>query len=585
LSTPRILLVACFLLCSCGGQPQEDQTTTQVSFSIGALSIFCHPDECLSVLETPFFKVHLRWGEVGEEERLEADVPSPTQQFLLAADPIEVAGLPGDTLVEGIMTIQPGEEGAPVLFSRGSGTTSPDGLALNMHLDGFFHPGAVVQLDTLPGNPNVLFPTATALPDGRILLAGGFTQIEEEDDRWAVTGATDRAYIFDPATGEMRQAGNLMTVKRGAHGGALFSDIHAILLVGGTQTLYRDKDESCFPWYFEQATAQSAGTTYEIFDINSETFRLPSDYGLSEGFHLTLGIPRVFPQVTAGESGSPLISGGGQWQSCRTQPETDEDYARIEVFGAKSDGMFSPVFNEANILTSAAIRSAHSAFCLKPEGGNPVHIFWGGSTSGPVAEVYVETGEESLDRWGVVQTLQFAHETDYERHPFFHAAAVLNDNEFLVVGGLNFEQAKLSPPSAEDAWRVRVDENLVAHVEPVGGLGQGCYFHSIISPLPGRAVVSGGFAHDGDADNAPYGNLTNASLRLLGTVKADLYTPQGEEPLESAIGAAAAALRSGCLFIGGGLSAFEGHLSPLNDGPELQTRGYCPSNLIESWEW
>ena len=68
--------------------------------------------------------------------------------------------------------------------------------------------------------------TATALQDGRVLIAGGLTYW---DDFY-----TGRSEIYDPATGQFTFTGSLVTARWG-HAATLLSD-GQVLLTGGATT-------------------------------------------------------------------------------------------------------------------------------------------------------------------------------------------------------------------------------------------------------------------------------------------------------------------------------------------------------------
>ena len=68
--------------------------------------------------------------------------------------------------------------------------------------------------------------TATKLGDGRVLIAGGYTQRNGGDP-----DAVAQAEIFDPATGTFRETGNMIT-PRGDHSATLLAD-GRVLIVGG----------------------------------------------------------------------------------------------------------------------------------------------------------------------------------------------------------------------------------------------------------------------------------------------------------------------------------------------------------------
>lgn len=73
-----------------------------------------------------------------------------------------------------------------------------------------------------PPGPGRIGATATALPDGRILLAGGALP----------TSKTAESYLFDPASGAFTPLPDRMSVSRGDHAAVLMPD-GSVLLAGG----------------------------------------------------------------------------------------------------------------------------------------------------------------------------------------------------------------------------------------------------------------------------------------------------------------------------------------------------------------
>ncbi len=118
---------------------------------------------------------------------------------------------------------------------------------------------------------NVLFPTLTPLLDGRVLLAGGFATVAEEGDRFHISGASSEAALFDPTTATWKAVDSSMNLGRGAHAAVMLPEVNQVLLVGGADGLYYEKDPTCFPWYAEQSGGE-LGRSYEIFDVTQERF-------------------------------------------------------------------------------------------------------------------------------------------------------------------------------------------------------------------------------------------------------------------------------------------------------------------------
>ena len=137
-------------------------------------------------------------------------------------------------------------------------------------------------------------PTATLLPDGRVLIAGG--QNGDETPR--------SAELFDPRTERFTPLAALLLTGRMAHSDALLSD-GCVLLAGG--------------W---DAAAKATTDTAELYDPKTQTF-LPAP-PLPDSAHDAALL--VFPdglvlfvggkQVTGGKESSPTT--GAVWQAVKT---------------------------------------------------------------------------------------------------------------------------------------------------------------------------------------------------------------------------------------------------------------------------
>lgn len=127
--------------------------------------------------------------------------------------------------------------------------------------------------------------TATLLPDGRVLIAGGFSH----------GGSLATSEIFDPATNRFLLLKNSMSEGRGAHTATLLED-GRVLMVGGFNN------------------AQSASSTAEIFDPAREAYqRLPEPLNQARGAHAALKLKNGKVLVTGGSTdvyapSSPLDS-------------------------------------------------------------------------------------------------------------------------------------------------------------------------------------------------------------------------------------------------------------------------------------
>jgi hypothetical protein len=140
-------------------------------------------------------------------------------------------------------------------------------------------------------------PTATSLPDGRVLLAGGF----------GPCCSTATAETYDPRTGSWSPAG-VMSVPRGRHDAVLMKD-GRVLVAGGLVA-----DDVLF-----DSTASA-----EVFDLQSKAWHRVSD----------MSQERIGAELTLLPNDYVLVSGGFQ----------TPDFASIayaEIFNPRSE-MWTP---------------------------------------------------------------------------------------------------------------------------------------------------------------------------------------------------------------------------------------------------
>lgn len=439
-------------------------------------------------------------------------------------------------------------------------------------------------VDVESGVPNLVFPTITPLPDGRILIAGGFRDAKDGGTRFEITGATDLAYIFDPTTGDLRQSANAMNRKRGAHGAVYLANHQMVLLMGGAETIYKETDQACFPWYFDKNTAGQVGFTYELFDIKTEKFRVyDTDDWPDQTHEMVKKVRRVFPVALENEDGTALVTGGGLWPSCQTSIEVDPDYKVAEFYRPFGDyeGGFQDSYNG---LSMKAFRAGHAGITLGVSDGLRTHLFWGGSDSGPVAELYRESSDQLTGIFGNFEEAVFLDKNDYKKKPFFHTITRLSGGQFLVLGGSNLAKDSLTQPSASDAFLVQVVDEKI-NVKKVEGFGEGRYFHSAVTYDNSHVVVFGGFGSSVVGEDTVFANTAMSDVRFfdLGTEK--LTEPPVDAAFWGRAGMAGAPLSNGCIFLAGGIDSADEGLTFGGKSPQLMAEIYCPSMLCPESLW
>jgi hypothetical protein len=442
--------------------------------------------------------------------------------------------------------------------------------------------------DKPSGAPNLMFSDALSLPDGRLFITGGFSKVVEESGRFEITQASKRAFIFDPITGILRQAQNEMNSGRGAHAAIYLPKSQLVLVVGGAERVYMAKDNTCFPFYYLKDKAGTVGFTYELFDVNSERFFVwDSEEWPDEENELLMKARRVFPQVSLNNDGTVLVTGGGQWPSCQTQTETDDDYKVAELYRPKTDN-YSGLFMESyGALAMKAMRTGHTAVQLEIKDKRAIHLYWGGTEDGPHAELYTEASGQVDGTFGIFTPVEFIDSQSYKKRPYFHSITKLKDRQFLVIGGSIVTNGKLKVPSAGDAYLIDVKSNNKVAVSSVNGLDIGRYFHTATTFDNDNVVVFGGFTGVVQGEDTFFSDMATDDVRFFSLSTKELSSPpEGVDnaPLPRA-GHAATTLRNGCLFYLGGADQVYTGLEFAQDSIGLVAEVYCPSSLCPKGLW
>lgn len=189
--------------------------------------------------------------------------------------------------------------------------------------------------------------TATLLSDGRVLIAGGFTD-------GSISGTVlslSAAEIYDPTTGTFALTGRLSNPR--AEDTATLLQNGTVLIAGGVNDVPLQPQE----------TFASA----ELYDPETGTFTTSAQTG-------SMGTPRSAHAATLLPSGEVLITGGGDGSSSTS-------LSSAELFDP-ARGVFSPT------VSMMATRAGHTATLLQ---NGRVLITGGSAGSGNVlasAELY-----------------------------------------------------------------------------------------------------------------------------------------------------------------------------------------------------
>jgi hypothetical protein len=275
--------------------------------------------------------------------------------------------------------------------------------------------------------------TATQLPNGRVLIAGGST-----GDGITSSENTDTAELFDPASGTFTLLPNTMTSRRNWHTATLLPN-GQVLIAGGFGFAYRDTAELfdpasgtftlvpgtlSFARSSHTATLLANGTvliaggrgvtghtaTAELFDPASGTFTLLPPMSMARMGHTATLLPSGRVLITGGLPGDAIFG---------TMPTNT-----AELFDPASG-----TFTALPPITSA--RTNHTATLL-PSGKVLI-------TGGDTGTRFSDTAELFDPTTGTFTAL--ANSMTSER--YFHKATLLPNGTVLITGGGNLIQGKI----------------------------------------------------------------------------------------------------------------------------------------------
>ncbi len=340
--------------------------------------------------------------------RTPSPVPTPTAETALAA------AEPGVPLGPGLEVVGRLSQGRWGLTA----TLMPDGsvVAVGGQLRRSFFRSSPSEVEVLSAGGEEwvrmgrmayerTFHTATALDDGRLLVAGGSGRevIEEDDRTFRGRSDLDTVEIYDPEDGVWSPAAPMRTGRQGARAALLAGG--RVLVVGG-------------------ASGVSIEEGAEIYDPGADRWTRAAP----------MSVPRRFHTATQLADGRLLVAGGETRQAA---------HASAEIYDPASDSW------EA-VADMAGPRSGHAATLLAD--GRVLVV--GGSDLGASEALGPETTAEIYDpdrgTWTRVATGL--------RPRRGHEAVTLADGRVLVVGGedlvgLPIEVMEVYDPATGD-WEV-----------------------------------------------------------------------------------------------------------------------------------
>jgi N-acetylneuraminic acid mutarotase len=370
----------------------------------------------------------------------------------------------------------------------------------------------------LPASPLTAaryYHTTTLLPNGKVLVAGG----------WGISGITNRAELYDPATGTWTTTGS-MTHARYLHTATLLPN-GKVLVTGG-------EDSSGFL------------SSAELYDPLTGTWATTGALNAARELHTATLLPNGKVLATGGWSQSGITNSSelydptaGTWTatSAMTQPRylhtaTLLPNGKVLVAGGYRDGVVlasAELYDPANGTWTATgalaqARQLHTATLL-PDGNVLVAGGYGNSGSLSSAELY----NPLTDTWTTTGDLTTA------RH--YHTATLLPNGKVLVTAGLNhvttfniLASAELYDPTA-GTWTATNSLNTARELHtatllPSGRLLiTGGYNGNYLSSAELYDWTSGAWTATGVLSAARYGHavtlLPNGKVLVVGGYKFD----------------------------------------------------------------
>ena len=318
--------------------------------------------------------------------------------------------------------------------------------------------------------------TSTLLPNGKVLIAGGFAGSGTENNPYRSTET------YDPQTGSFQAAGS-MTVGRSGHTATLLNN-GKVLLVGGwtghydahrTADLYDPKTDRFTPtgnMVLERAgstatlladgrvlvaggvdRSENALASAELYDPSTGTFTVTSSMAEPRGAHT----------ATALRNGKVLIVGGGSGH-----------YPSQTVY--RSTELYDPATGKFTAAGQMSVARHKHAAVLLPSGkvlvaGGSDNRDWHGEYAS--AEVFdPATG-----------TFRATAAMSTSRFKLPEAALLLANGKVLIAGGGSFAEI--------------YDETTGTFSKVGGSLGAARFFASATLLPSGKTLITGGYADTG----------------------------------------------------------------------------------------
>ena len=419
--------------------------------------------------------------------------------------------------------------------------------------------------------PNVAFGQLTQIDGGRVLISGGFAVSESAGKNTVIKSPRDDAYIFDPNTGELRDALNKqrMNAARAGHAAIYLPKRSEVLLVGGAQEMSLPNDGSAPPSW---KVTSGVNISFEMFDLSKddkgkavEMFRMPDTTEHVD----KLVLPNLMPLA----DDFVVALGGAEWPS---ESATNQiSYKHSDLFDPQ-EGDYGSFVKVAGALPLNDVRAgAAMAFIDTTEDGGSRYLIWGGQAGSVKAEIF---REDSSPGSGIFDA-NYAVEGAITEKPgalFFSTLTPLGADKdgrwtFLSVGGARYSGKKWQAPSADDVYLVTLHDEegkkkrLVT--ERIKGLGAGVFMHKASLTDDKHVLITGGFTS--------FNKATTFTMREYDAATKTFLEPPAAKTFVKRGGHAALRLNNDCVFMWGGVETWK----DLEKTNPVVSDIYCPSHL------
>jgi hypothetical protein len=270
------------------------------------------------------------------------------------------------------------------------------------------------------------FHTSTLMPDGRVVLVGGFNSVSGIQDcdvgRCHVLTATSSIDIYDPRTGTFTPATVSLNYPRGLHTATLLPGGRLLVAGGAGRAFFRVS----FPagprpvLEVDPTDNGQAGSTAEVINLITLTH---------EG-ELTLApaSPRAHHSALAMAGGDALLLGG-------IVPSTNTSLGSIARYQAAAN-----TFAE---LGEPLLTAGRQGMALVPYGTASAYLLWGGNHAvGGGPGQFAEIIAEGADGTPLERSPAFVTNDPGRGAPLFYpAGAAMGGTRVLLTGGMIVDQS------------------------------------------------------------------------------------------------------------------------------------------------